>query len=160
VAGAEGRDAGQCLAVQDVEPLALGGKLRAPKRERGLRLDQLTTQEGNVIPEVGNQRVRGRWVAVGRVFGHALGRRWVAVGSVLVCREPHPPVPGPVPITRKGAAFEAHPHGLAGDPQAFGRLGHRHGDRARWVGWWVVVGTVLGRVRLVGHGRHHRTHDR
>ncbi len=164
MAGAEGGDAGQGLAVQHVEPLALGGELLAPEREGGLRLGQLTTQEGDFIPEVGNQRVGGRWVArwvaLGRVFGLALGRRWVGVRSVLANGEPHPPVPGLVPIARKGAAFEAHPHGLAGDSQVLGRLGHRHGDRARWVGCWVAVGTVLGRVGSVGHGRDHRTRDR
>ncbi len=59
--------------MQDVEALSLRGQLPAPLIEGRLRVGELATQEGDLIPQVINQGIRrrwiGSWVALGRLFG-------------------------------------------------------------------------------------------
>ncbi len=62
LAGTEGRDPGQGFPVEHLEALPLGSKLPAPLVKCGLSLGELATEEANLILEVRDQDVGGRWV--------------------------------------------------------------------------------------------------
>ncbi len=159
--GTERRDPGQRFPVQHVEPLPLRGQFPAPLIEGSLRVGELATQEGDLIPQVVNEGVRRRWVrrwgALGRLFGRLLGRRSVGVGRRWVGWDPHPPVAGVVAIPGQRAPLEAHSDGLGGDPEQLRGFGDGDTNHARSVGRWVAVGTAFGCVGSVAHGRNRRT---